>query len=85
MGISKIFIICLYFFLFWITMVANKEIERIIAKWDERIEDLLEKFWTYEQDKHMELKTKYDNAERELKERDKQYRELLERTNKDND
>lgn len=82
MGISKIFIICLYFFLFWITMVANKEIERSRAKWAERRADLLEKFWKDEQDKHMELKTKYDNAERELKERDKQYRELLEKVNK---
>jgi len=34
---------------------------------------------------YKKLQVKYDNAERELKERDKQYRELLERTNKDND
>lgn len=82
MGISKIIIVCLYFFLLWLTMVANKEIERSRAKWAERRADLLEKFWKDEQDKHMKLQAKYDNVERELKERDKQYRELLEKVNK---
>lgn len=82
MGISKIIIVCLYFFLLWITMVANKEIERNKAKWAERKADLLERFWRDEENKRMELQTKYNNVERELKVRDKQYKELLERTNK---
>ncbi len=82
MGIDKIFIICLYFFLLWLTMVANKEIERSRAKWAERKANLLEKFWKDEENKRIELQTKYDNVERELKARDKQYLELLERTNK---
>lgn len=89
MGIGKIFIICLYFFLLWLTMVANKELERNRTKWAERRADLIERFWREEQEEHWELErefdelqAKYDNVEMELKARDKQYLELLERTNK---
>lgn len=82
MEISKIIIVYLYFFFFWLAMVGDKEIERSRVKWAERRADLLEKFWKDEENKRMELQTKYDNVERELKARDKQYLELLERMNK---
>lgn len=86
MGISKIIIVCLYFFLLWLTMVANKEIERSRAKWAEKKTKFLEHYYNDKMEERerdfRELQVKYENVERELKARDKQYLELLERINK---
>lgn len=86
MGMSKIIIICLYFFLLWLAMVANKEIERSRAKWAERKAKFLEHYYNDKMEERerdfRELQVKYDNIERELLRRDKQYKELLERVNK---
>lgn len=89
MSYYKIILVCILFIAYFISENIQKSIlkeradkyDGAMKGWKQAIE-LNDKLIESENKIYIELKAKYDNVERELLRRDKQYKELLERVNK---